>query len=82
MEMLKCIGNAFYCDGRSQGQKEVFTAAVMFPCLEELIVSDCPLLESVPLTGRCLSLKKLRVEDCSRLSSIGDGLATAMLLEE
>ncbi|TYJ44800.1 hypothetical protein E1A91_A02G009000v1 [Gossypium mustelinum] len=102
MRMLKCIGNEFYCDGRSQGQKEVFTAlktfilrrmdnlkewtattaAVMFPCLEELIVSYCPLLESVPLTGRCLSLKKLRVEHCSKLSSIGDGLATAMLLEE
>ncbi|TYI91669.1 hypothetical protein E1A91_D02G009500v1 [Gossypium mustelinum] len=58
------------------------TAAIMFPCLEELLVSNCPLLESVPLTGRCLSLKKLRVEDCSNLSSIGDGLATAMLLEE
>ncbi|TYI38188.1 hypothetical protein ES332_A02G008300v1 [Gossypium tomentosum] len=102
MRMLKCIGNEFYCDGRSQGQKEVFTAlktfilrrmdnlkewtattaAVMFPCLEELIVSYCPLLESVPLTGRYLSLKKLRVEHCSKLSSIGDGLATAMLLEE
>ncbi|KAG4209850.1 hypothetical protein ERO13_A02G008050v2 [Gossypium hirsutum] len=58
------------------------TAAIMFPCLEELFVSNCPLLKSVPLTGQCLSLKKLCVEDCSRLSSIGDGLATSTLLEE
>ncbi|KAG4156619.1 hypothetical protein ERO13_D02G008001v2 [Gossypium hirsutum] len=58
------------------------TAAVMFPCLEELLVSNCPLLESVPLTGQCLSLKKLCIEDCSRLSSIGDGLATSTVLEE
>ncbi|XP_052484271.1 putative disease resistance protein At4g19050 [Gossypium raimondii] len=54
----------------------------MFPCLEELLVSNCPLLESVPLTGQCLSLKKLCIEDCSRLSSIGDGLATSTVLEE
>ncbi|XP_052484268.1 putative disease resistance protein RGA3 [Gossypium raimondii] len=58
------------------------TAAIMFPCLEELLVSNCPLLESVPLTGQCLSLKKLCIEDCSRLSSIGDGLATSTVLEE
>ncbi|KAB2092139.1 hypothetical protein ES319_A02G008200v1 [Gossypium barbadense] len=58
------------------------TAAIMFPCLEELFVCNCPLLKSVPLTGQCLSLKKLCVEHCSKLSSIGDGLATAMLLEE
>ncbi|KAB2039437.1 hypothetical protein ES319_D02G009300v1 [Gossypium barbadense] len=58
------------------------TAATMFPCLEELLVSDCPLLESVPLTGGCLSLKKLWVEDCSKLSRIGDGLATSTVLEE
>ncbi|MBA0670404.1 hypothetical protein Goklo_029571, partial [Gossypium klotzschianum] len=58
------------------------TAAIMFPCLEELLVSNCPLLESVPLTGQCLSLKKLRIEDCSKLSSIGNGLATSTLLEE
>ncbi|TYI38187.1 hypothetical protein ES332_A02G008200v1 [Gossypium tomentosum] len=58
------------------------TAAIMFPCLEELFVSNCPLLKSVPLTGQCLSLKKLCVEDCSRLSSIGDGLATSTLIEE
>ncbi|TYJ44802.1 hypothetical protein E1A91_A02G009200v1 [Gossypium mustelinum] len=57
-------------------------AAIMFPCLEELFVSSCRLLKSVPLTGQCLSLKKLCVEDCSRLSSIGDGLATSTLLEE
>ncbi|TYI38191.1 hypothetical protein ES332_A02G008600v1 [Gossypium tomentosum] len=57
-------------------------AAIMFPCLEELFVSSCPLLKSVPLTGQCLSLKKLCVEDCSRLSSIGDGLAASTLLEE
>ncbi|KAB2039442.1 hypothetical protein ES319_D02G009600v1 [Gossypium barbadense] len=58
------------------------TVAIMFPCLEELLVSNCPLLESVPLTGQCLSLKKLCIEDCSRLSSIGDGLATSTVLEE
>ncbi|XP_052882056.1 putative disease resistance protein RGA3 [Gossypium arboreum] len=58
------------------------TAAIMFPCLEELFVSNCPLLKSVPLTGRCLSLKKFCIEDCSRLSSIGDGLATSTVLEE
>ncbi|TYH26688.1 hypothetical protein ES288_A02G008500v1 [Gossypium darwinii] len=57
-------------------------AAIMFPCLEELFVSSCRLLKSVPLTGQCLSLKKLCVEDCSRLSSIGDGLAASTLLEE
>ncbi|KAK8307780.1 hypothetical protein V6Z12_D02G009300 [Gossypium hirsutum] len=50
--------------------------------LKVLLVSNCPLLESVPLTGQCLSLKKLCIEDCSRLSSIGDGLATSTVLEE
>ncbi|TYH81805.1 hypothetical protein ES332_D02G011300v1 [Gossypium tomentosum] len=90
MEQLKRIGNEFYCDGSSQCEIEVFpalktfilrqmrnleewtatTAAIMFPCLEELLVSNCPLLES------------LCIEDCSRLSSIGDGLATSTVLEE
>ncbi|TYI91673.1 hypothetical protein E1A91_D02G009900v1 [Gossypium mustelinum] len=56
MEQLKRIGNEFYCDGSSQCEIEVnleewtaTTAAIMFPCLEELLVSNCPLLENVPL---------------------------------
>ncbi|KAK8703506.1 hypothetical protein V6N13_047163 [Hibiscus sabdariffa] len=57
-------------------------ATIMFPCLEELNVSCCPLLETVPLTGQCLSLQKLHIEKCSNLSSIGDELATSTSLEE
>ncbi|XP_017632603.2 putative disease resistance protein At4g19050 [Gossypium arboreum] len=69
---------------RLQNLKEwtATAAAIMFPCLEELFVSNCGLLKNVPLTGQCFSLKKLCIEDCSRLSSIGDGLATSTLLEE
>ncbi|KAK5802127.1 hypothetical protein PVK06_029710 [Gossypium arboreum] len=37
------------------------TKTFMFPCLEELDICDCPFLKSVPLTGQCSSLKKLRV---------------------
>ncbi|KAK8548263.1 hypothetical protein V6N12_061180 [Hibiscus sabdariffa] len=57
-------------------------ATIMFPCLEELNVSCCPLLETVPLTGQCLSLQKLHIEKCSNLSSIGNGLATSTSLKE
>ncbi|KAL4273705.1 hypothetical protein GQ457_13G027750 [Hibiscus cannabinus] len=57
-------------------------ATIMFPCLEELNVSCCPLLETVPLTGQCLFLQKLHIEKCSNLSSIGNGLATSTSLKE
>ncbi|KAK8661628.1 hypothetical protein V6N13_091226 [Hibiscus sabdariffa] len=57
-------------------------ATIMFPCLEELDVSKCPLLKCVPLTGQCLSLEKLRIEKCLSVSNIGDGLATCVNLKE
>ncbi|KAL4388793.1 hypothetical protein GQ457_09G022390 [Hibiscus cannabinus] len=38
--------------------------------------------DGVPLTGQCLSLEKLRIEKCSSVSNIGDGLATCVNLKE
>ncbi|TYI91666.1 hypothetical protein E1A91_D02G009200v1 [Gossypium mustelinum] len=50
------------------------TAAIMFPCLEVLLVSSCPLLESVPLT--------LHISSCQNLIKIGDGLSTSTCFKE
>ncbi|TYH00790.1 hypothetical protein ES288_A09G006300v1 [Gossypium darwinii] len=58
------------------------TKMFMFPCLEELDICDCPFLKSVPLTGQCSSLKKLRVSWCKTLSKIRDGLSTSIYLKE
>ncbi|KAL1150907.1 hypothetical protein V6Z11_A09G005800 [Gossypium hirsutum] len=58
------------------------TKMFMFPCLEELDICDCPFLRSVPLTGQCSSLKKLRVSRCKTLSKIRDGLSTSIYLKE
>ncbi|KAA3464551.1 disease resistance protein RGA2-like [Gossypium australe] len=58
------------------------TKAIMFSCLEELNILDCPLLESVPLTGQYSSLESLRISKCRRLSKIGDGLSNSTCLKE
>ncbi|GMI93928.1 hypothetical protein HRI_003062100 [Hibiscus trionum] len=58
------------------------TNAIMFPCLEELGIFECPLLKSVPLTGQCSSLEKLHISMCTQLSMIGDGLSTSTCLKE
>ncbi|TYH20620.1 hypothetical protein ES288_A05G444700v1, partial [Gossypium darwinii] len=58
------------------------TKTIMFPCLEELNMWDCPLLKSVPLTGQYLSLESLGISGCRTLSKIGDGLSTPTCLEE
>ncbi|KAH1038126.1 hypothetical protein J1N35_039869 [Gossypium stocksii] len=58
------------------------TKTIMFPCLEELNISACPLLKSVPLTGQYSSLESLRISDCRRLSKIGDGLSTSTSLKK
>ncbi|TYI34606.1 hypothetical protein ES332_A03G019900v1 [Gossypium tomentosum] len=58
------------------------TKTIMFPCLERLKIWGCPLLKSVPLTGQCYSLEKLRISLCDKLSKIGDGLSTSTCLKE
>ncbi|TYJ38235.1 hypothetical protein E1A91_A05G430000v1, partial [Gossypium mustelinum] len=58
------------------------TKTIMFPCLEELNMWDCPLLKSVPLTGQYLSLESLGISGCRTLSKIGDGLSTPTCLKE
>ncbi|KAK8525089.1 hypothetical protein V6N12_029934 [Hibiscus sabdariffa] len=58
------------------------TNTIMFPCLEELGIFECPLLKSVPLTGQCSSLEKLHISRCTQLSKIGDGLSTSTCLKE
>ncbi|KAA3456455.1 disease resistance protein RGA2-like [Gossypium australe] len=58
------------------------TKTIMFPCLEELNIWNCPLLKNVPLTGRCSSLEKLSISGCKKLSKIGDGLSTSTCLKE
>ncbi|TYH81365.1 hypothetical protein ES332_D03G195500v1 [Gossypium tomentosum] len=58
------------------------TKTIMFPCLVELNIWDCPMLKSVPLTGQCSSLEKLSIFDCKNLSKIGDGLSTSTCLKE
>ncbi|XP_016704749.2 uncharacterized protein [Gossypium hirsutum] len=58
------------------------TKMIMFPCLERLKIWVCPLLKSVPLTGQCSSLEKLRIVGCGKLSKIGDGLSTSTCLKE
>ncbi|MFQ6625042.1 hypothetical protein Gotur_003579, partial [Gossypium turneri] len=58
------------------------TKMIMFPCLEKLKIWRCPLLKSVPLTGQCYSLEKLRIVNCEKLSKIGDGLSTSTCLKE
>ncbi|KAG4206477.1 hypothetical protein ERO13_A03G010901v2 [Gossypium hirsutum] len=58
------------------------TKTIMFPCLEELNIRDCPLLKSVPLTGQCSSLEKLSISFCEKLSKIGNGLSTSTCLKE
>ncbi|KAA3456454.1 disease resistance protein RGA2-like [Gossypium australe] len=58
------------------------TKTIMFPCLKRLKIWVCPLLKSVPLTGQCYSLEKLRISHCEKLSKIGDGLSTSTCLKE
>ncbi|XP_040967995.1 putative disease resistance protein At3g14460 [Gossypium hirsutum] len=58
------------------------TKTIMFPCLEELNMWDCPLSKSVPLTGQYLSLESLGISGCRTLSKIGDGLSTPTCLKE
>ncbi|KAH1038129.1 hypothetical protein J1N35_039872 [Gossypium stocksii] len=56
------------------------TKTIMFPCLEELNIWDCPLLKSVPLT--CSSLEEVSISGCKKLSKIGDGLSTSTYLKD
>ncbi|MBA0875953.1 hypothetical protein Goshw_013926, partial [Gossypium schwendimanii] len=58
------------------------TKMFMFPCLERLNIWVCPLLKSVPLTGQCYSLEKLRIFSYEKLSKIGDGVCTSTCLKE
>ncbi|KAB2039025.1 hypothetical protein ES319_D03G184800v1 [Gossypium barbadense] len=58
------------------------TKMIMFPCLERLEITRCPLLKSVPLTGQCSSLQKLHISSCEKLSKIGDGLSTSTCLKK
>ncbi|TYH81791.1 hypothetical protein ES332_D02G010000v1 [Gossypium tomentosum] len=53
-----------------------------FSSLRILDILDCHELETVPIEGRCLSLEKLHVSSCPKLSKIGDGLSTSTILEE
>ncbi|XP_061996389.1 disease resistance protein RGA2-like [Rosa rugosa] len=45
--------------------------------LEELIISDCPNLETVPSLDKLTSLRELTIRDCSRLTCLPSGLAMA-----
>ncbi|KAF2296364.1 hypothetical protein GH714_037575 [Hevea brasiliensis] len=46
---------------------------VVFSCLEEFTIEECPLLTKIPLSD-CSSLVKLRIEDCEELSYLFDEL--------
>ncbi|KAL6146010.1 hypothetical protein ACLB2K_056693 [Fragaria x ananassa] len=46
-------------------------------CPKELRIKECPNLETVPNLDKLTSLRQLNIRDCSRLTSLPSGLATA-----
>ncbi|XP_017975262.1 PREDICTED: putative disease resistance protein RGA1 [Theobroma cacao] len=55
---------------------------VVFPCLEELIISGCPKLKSAPIQRKLSSLQVLQVSYCGEISTLGDGLSASSCLKE
>ncbi|OMP14221.1 hypothetical protein COLO4_00163 [Corchorus olitorius] len=57
---------------------------VVFPCLEELIITGCPKLRSAPLHRQLCSLQVLQVSYCGEISTLGlgDGLSASSCLKE
>ncbi|XP_022761326.1 putative disease resistance protein RGA3 [Durio zibethinus] len=53
------------------------STTVMFPSLEELNIWRCPMLKSVPITRQSSFLRKLHIEQCDELRSIGAELLFA-----
>ncbi|KAB2085697.1 hypothetical protein ES319_A05G416500v1, partial [Gossypium barbadense] len=53
-----------------------------FSSLQNLSIERCNELEVFPITGGCLSLEKLNIHLCEKLSKIGDGLSTSTCLKE
>ncbi|PRQ38716.1 putative P-loop containing nucleoside triphosphate hydrolase, leucine-rich repeat domain, L [Rosa chinensis] len=54
----------------------------LFPCLEELSIDNCHNLESIRITQGIASLRKLNIESCDKLSSLGSGLNYCTSLQE
>ncbi|XP_024196131.1 putative disease resistance protein RGA3 [Rosa chinensis] len=54
----------------------------VFPCLEQLRISRCPNLELIRITQGMPSLRKLNIESCDKLSSLGSGLNYCTSLQE
>ncbi|XP_020421452.1 putative disease resistance protein RGA3 [Prunus persica] len=55
---------------------------VVFPCLEEMVLSECPRLECIPITPEGItSLRKLQISNCDELSSLPMGLQHCTSLE-
>ncbi|TYI31359.1 hypothetical protein ES332_A05G446100v1 [Gossypium tomentosum] len=53
-----------------------------FSSLQSLSIERCNELEVFPITGGCLSLEKLNIHLCEKLSKIGDGLSSCTCLKE
>ncbi|CAB4314786.1 unnamed protein product [Prunus armeniaca] len=54
---------------------------VVFPCLEEMVLSRCPRLECIPVTNGLPSLRELYISFCDELSSLPSGLQHCTSLE-
>ncbi|GKV49772.1 hypothetical protein SLEP1_g56504 [Rubroshorea leprosula] len=51
-------------------------------CLEELVLDGCSDLRSIPSVNGLSSLKKLRIEECSSVVSLPNGLSSCTALKE